>query len=176
MIARVLARHARWTVVSRVGYPLRSGGPETGATCSGPLAWLYRKSVLSRGVVAPSASDRGQPLFFTIKKRPRQPEGSPGVQILFWPVFSCAPRMPGATAGPAQQCILLVALAVRIVNSRPHPRYQVDAAIYDRRNAATIGETSLTTLPGKHCWTSQQCHPPRQPFQSSSSLRLGALA
>ena len=69
--------------MSRIGEPQRLGGPETGATCSGPLAWLYRKSVLSRGVVAPSASDRGQPLFFTIKNGLANPRGAPASKFFF---------------------------------------------------------------------------------------------
>jgi len=55
--------------------------------------------VLSRGVVAPSASDRGQKLSFSNQERPRQPEGSRDVQIFFWSAPACARGMPGATAG-----------------------------------------------------------------------------
>ena len=67
-----------------MGKPQRSGGPETGATCSGPLAWLYRKSVLSRGVVAPSASDRGQPLsFFKSRNGLANPRGAPASKFFF---------------------------------------------------------------------------------------------
>ena len=93
--------------MSRIGEPQRSGGPETGATCSGPLAWLYRKSVLSRGVVAPSASDRGQPLFFTIKNGLANPRGAPASKF-FRRAFACARCMlgVGATAGSPSSAAL----------------------------------------------------------------------
>ena len=45
------------------------------------LALLLSTPVLSRGVVAPSASDRGHQPFFSNQERPRQPEGSRDVQI-----------------------------------------------------------------------------------------------